>query len=139
MLATWQNALGPQTAPHSKAIRDLFGSRLNKWDMTKPRILHGVLISSQGKVPHGPLPSPRALHRATIFFDTKFWDCMLLEREWVPSFIRKTYPVLGGALSDHGRTCAQIKLTSSGTANPKGVALPGAYSPDDTQGVSHGT
>ncbi|KAF2671155.1 glycoside hydrolase [Microthyrium microscopicum] len=28
-------------------------------------------------------------------------------------------------------TCVQIKLTSSGTANPKGIALPGAYQPDD--------
>jgi lytic cellulose monooxygenase (C1-hydroxylating) len=32
-------------------------------------------------------------------------------------------------------TCVQVKVSGSGSANPKGVALPGAYSPDDKQGV----
>lgn len=33
------------------------------------------------------------------------------------------------------RSCAQITLTGGGTANPTGIALPGAYQPADV-GVS---
>jgi cellulase len=32
-------------------------------------------------------------------------------------------------------SCTQIRVSGSGTANPKGIALPGAYKPDD-KGVS---
>ncbi|KAF2436145.1 glycoside hydrolase [Tothia fuscella] len=32
-------------------------------------------------------------------------------------------------------SCTQIKVSGSGTANPKGVALPGAYKPGDKDGI----
>src|ERR1700759_2782578 len=31
--------------------------------------------------------------------------------------------------------CVQVKVSGGGSANPKGVALPGAYNPDDKQGI----
>ncbi|KAF2400494.1 glycoside hydrolase, partial [Trichodelitschia bisporula] len=32
-------------------------------------------------------------------------------------------------------TCVQLKVSGSGTATPSGVALPGAYNPDDKNGI----
>lgn len=35
-------------------------------------------------------------------------------------------------------SCTQIRVTEGGSTElPEGVALPGAYDPDDTEGVSH--
>jgi hypothetical protein len=32
-------------------------------------------------------------------------------------------------------SCTQIRVTGGGKENPKGVALPGAYNPDDSEGI----
>ncbi|KAH8598256.1 glycoside hydrolase [Bisporella sp. PMI_857] len=32
-------------------------------------------------------------------------------------------------------SCTQLSISGTGTANPTGIALPGAYNPDDTNGV----
>lgn len=32
-------------------------------------------------------------------------------------------------------SCTQIRITGGGNANPTGVALPGAYDPDDREGI----
>lgn len=42
---------------------------------------------------------------------------------------------IAGWLTYCCRSCTQLKISGSGTANPAGIALPGSYNPDDKNGV----
>ena len=71
----------------------------------------------------------------------RFLDCTLQALAWARSFIRMSSlpcrsPIGPLMVSLRYSNCVQVNVTGGGSKTlPSGIALPGAYDPDDTDGI----